>query len=391
MSIRPVSLPSTALRVDWLTDVRDIKKLRDAWLSLSDRVGGRTVYCDYDWIIGWYECYTGTKYTYFGQPLLGAVWDKNRLVAVAPFTTARAAVAKVPVQFVTFAGFNLQAGEFLAEENQPGAIPALLSSLAAGGRWDVLSITALQPDWKLTRSLRESACKLNLRVEMVEDDPYAVVDLAAGYEPYLMARPSRFRTNLKRWGRKLTEAGGWRIDKLDARPSETQMQIFLERMFALANEGWRAQQRGLQEERNHQPLFVSILRDFAPRGMLDFQILQIDGTDAAYCVGLVERERYFHILQGFDDRLRNLSPGAFLLQEVLKDLAQRGIRSVMSHGDYNYKKHWASAFIPQSKLLIFNRSMRAKLSCFAKVHLQKRFVRMQRVLGARTPAPERLV
>jgi hypothetical protein len=124
-------------------------------------------------------------------------------VGVAPFITARATVAKVPVQFVTFAGFNLQAGEFLVEDNQPGVIAGFLSSLTARGQWDVLSITALQSGWQLTNVLLASVKELNLRGEMIEDDPYAVADLSAGYEPYLMPNQAASALTLNAGGESL--------------------------------------------------------------------------------------------------------------------------------------------------------------------------------------------
>lgn len=378
-----------SLRIEWHTDLREIRKLRDPWLALQARVAQRTVYCDHDWIVGWYECYAGTKYTDFGQPLVGAAWENDQLVGVAPLTSARSKFARVPVQSLGFAGFNLQAGEFLAPEDRPDIVAGLLASLTEkGNKWDLFSITGLQPDWPLTKALVEALRFLGLRAEMMEDDPFAIADFSAGYQPYIMARTGHFRQNLKRYGRKLTEAGGWSIEKLGSQPTAEQVKSFLQRLIAIADEGWRARQRGLQEEKNHQPFYVSILESFGPRGLLDVQIMKIGGQDAAYCLGLIERNTFFHVLMGFNDSFRNLSPGAFLLQEVFKDLTQRGIHSVLSHGDYDYKKHWASAFIPQTKLLVFNRSLKARLSYFAKFHLQKKLPWIQKLVSTPAAAPQ---
>lgn len=365
------------MRVEWTTDLAEIRALRQPWLQLQERVQKRTVYCDHDWIVSWYESYCGTKYTGYGQALVGAAWQNGELVGVAPMITVRSRIARIPVREVLFAGFNLQAGELLMLDARPDIASEILRSGVRRGRWDVMTLTALQPEWEEFRLLRATAEELGLCSETTADDPYAAADLSDGYQPYIMKRSGHFRQNLKRYGRKIAAAGGWKLDRMSLTAGPEEVEGYVRRILAVAELGWRARQHGLTEERNHHPFFERVARAFGRRGMLDVTILTVGGKDAAYCVGLLERRRYYHVVMGFVEDLRDLSPSAFMLQEILKRLAEQGLSGVLSHGNYEYKRHWASEWVPQTRLLIFGRGWRSRLSHFAKFSLQPGVARLR--------------
>ena len=69
--------------VDWLTDINDIRAVRDHWFELENRASERTVYCGHDWVMCWYECYLKTKYSFFCKPVIGSVWKGDRLVVIS--------------------------------------------------------------------------------------------------------------------------------------------------------------------------------------------------------------------------------------------------------------------------------------------------------------------
>jgi CelD/BcsL family acetyltransferase involved in cellulose biosynthesis len=372
------------LRIEWTTSLDEVRRLRQPWLELQERVSRRTVYCDHDWIVAWYEVYSGTKYTDGGEALVGAAWDGRDLVGVAPLIRTRSRVARIPVRELLFAGFNLQAGEFIALDDRPEIPSEFLRSLERHGGWDLACFSGLQPEWEDVRRLHESARALRMPCEVTEDGPYATADLRDGYRPYIMKRSGHFRQNLKRYARKIEAAGGWKLDRLDSRADADVIDGYRRRILAIAQDGWRAQQRGLEEELNHFPFYDRVMQAFGSRGMLDVTILKIGAQDAAYCVGLVERHHYYHVLMGFLEALRGLSPGAFMLQEILKGFPEQKIVGMLSHGDYDYKRHWASEFVPQTRLLVFDRGWRGRLGHFAKFQLQPWISRLRQT---RKPPP----
>ncbi|HEX7531399.1 MAG TPA: hypothetical protein VF333_09665, partial [Pyrinomonadaceae bacterium] len=60
------------------------------------------------------------------------------------------------------------------------------------------------------------------------------------------------------------------------------------------------------------------------------------------------------------------SPGSFLMQKTLENLAAAGVHTVVSHGAHEYKKHWATAFVAQKRVFLFAPRMRAAAARFIR-------------------------
>ena len=72
----------------------------------------------------------------------------------------------------------------------------------------------------------------------------------------------------------------------------------------------------------------------------------------------------------YDESFSKLSPGAFLMQSLLEQLAGAGILRVVSHGAHEYKQHWATTFVPQTRAFLFPPGVRALASRFVRFRLQ---------------------
>jgi hypothetical protein len=58
-----------------------------------------------------------------------------------------------------------------------------------------------------------------------------------------------------------------------------------------------------------------------------------------------------------------------LIQEMLRDLAGAGVQTVVSHGAHDYKKHWASEFVPSKRVVLFAPGLRAAATRFIRFSL----------------------
>jgi hypothetical protein len=70
----------------------------------------------------------------------------------------------------------------------------------------------------------------------------------------------------------------------------------------------------------------------------------------AYFFGLVERGCFYDINLAYAESFEKLSPGAHLTQSSLEQLSAAGVHTVISHGAHEYKKHWATRFVPQKRV-----------------------------------------
>ena len=149
------------------------------------------------------------------------------------------------------------------------------------------------------------------------------------------------------------------------------------RLAEIAVKGWRVKVKGEAVERRHHGFYREVVRRFAPRGMIDLSFLTIDGKDVAFTLAILERQIYWQILVAYDEKYEECSPGTFLLQQVFRALPAAGIRRIVSHGGYEYKKRWASEIVPETSVCVFSRSLRASLSHLMRVRLLPLVERMQ--------------
>ena len=360
---------SHLLRIEWVTRLEEVDRLREPWMRLQEEVQQRTVYSTFDYVLSWYHKYGGPASYQYGDPLVGLAWEGDKLVGIAPMADRNATFGKVPVRRIDFAGTNLQAGEFMVLGGRREVAARLIDSLLDRKGWDVLLVFGDATSEQDFEWMKKAAAQRKMNTANFGAQSYAVGDLSEGYEGYWKAQSQNFRRQQKRMARKMKEVKSWRMDRLNCAGGTAAEDEAFARLAEIAVKGWRAKQGGVENERRHHTFYREIVRRFAPRGMIDLSILSIDGRDAAFTLAILERHIYWQILVAYDESLEEFSPGTFLLQNVFRALPGEGIRRVVSHGGYEYKKRWASAIVPETSVCVFSRSLRAALSHLVKVRI----------------------
>lgn len=351
------------LQVRWITDVREMELLDGPWRSLEASASERTVFSSIDYVLPWYRHYTGI----LGEPMLGAVWRGRDLVAVAPLVRWNGTLGRIPVRRLDFTGHHWDAGELLIRDDAAGAVDCLVRALARLRGPDVTCINGLDPKSRLFTEVMRSVEAEGIRA-VVTTYRYASVDLHSGYEAYCSEMSSNFRRNLKRHLERVQSAGPFRIERVLPETDAGSLDRTIDRMFAIANRSWKAAVSGPMAE-HHRRFYRESIQRFHARGIVDLAILVVSGRDAAFLLGLVERGRYYDFTISYDDAFEPLSPGTFIMQQVMATLPDSGVDTVVSHGDHPYKERWATAFPSLTRLFLFAKGPRATLSRWARFSL----------------------
>ncbi|HXH26175.1 MAG TPA: GNAT family N-acetyltransferase, partial [Vicinamibacterales bacterium] len=148
------------------------------------------------------------------------------------------------------------------------------------------------------------------------------------------------------------------------------------RLIAVNEASYKLQGRPLAPQ--HRAFLYDVCRRFAARGMLSLPILTIGGLDAAYMLGIVERGYFYDVTLAYDEAFARLSPGAHLTQRTLERLAGLGVHTMISHGAHEYKQHWATRFVPQTRLYLFAPGLRASATRFLRFRLMPWWQRLDR-------------
>lgn len=355
---------SVVVRVDWLRKVSEIDALAAEWSELEAAVQERTVFSTFDYLITWYRHYAGGD---SGEALVGVARRGTRLVGVAPLVVGRARVGRVPVTRVSFAIHDAHAGEFLLEDGDPEIIADLIRSLVRTVRFDLICLNGFDAASDPFFALERAAARDGLAIERTPQS-HAVVDLRAGYDAYCRAMSANFRRGLRRNAQQIAAAGGAAIGGVFLDDGIDRCEESISRLIAITEVSYKLQ--GQRLAACHRNSLAELVRRFGPRGMLALPVLSVGGRDAAFLMGLVERGCFYDVSLAYAQSFAELSPGAYLMLQALRRLADAGVHTVVSHGAHDYKRRWATSFVTCSQVLLFSPTMRGAAGRFIRFSLE---------------------
>jgi CelD/BcsL family acetyltransferase involved in cellulose biosynthesis len=221
-----------------------------------------------------------------------------------------------------------------------GAIDALWAHLRDRMCWEVLVLRDVVRDGPTSSLLAAAAARDRHPVGRWESlaTPY----LALGGAPRERLLSSKFVANLRRRSRRLEERGAVSYRRVDAGAGSDDVDLFLERFFALEAAGWKGE-RGTAIATD--PRLVAFYRGLAHaaarEGWLALRALELDGRPVAMHFGLLHRGVYSLPKPAYDEALGACSPGQLLLREVLAECEARGVGELDFLGpDMPWKRDW---------------------------------------------------
>jgi CelD/BcsL family acetyltransferase involved in cellulose biosynthesis len=357
-----VTAVEQGLRIEWLSTAAELQSVEMAWRALETAVAHRTHVSTFDFLFTWYKHYAGE---YGGTPLIGLAWHGSDLAAVAPLTVRRGSLGRIPVTRIDFAPNDSIAGEFLVHDDRLDALSALLDSLVRTVRFDVICFNGFEPESPTLHALQTLAQRSRLS-PYLEEHAYAMVDLSQGYDRYSTNLTGNTRRKVNQKTRRI-EAMGAAIDGVLVTSSDD-IEQRIRRMIAINEASYKLQGRPLAN--HHREFLAEVTRRFAARDMLSLPILSIGGRDAACILGVVERGCFYDVTLAYDESFASLGPGVVLMQRTLQTLADAQVHTVISHGAHDYKRHWATAFVPQQRMFLFSPRPLAAAARLVRFHLQ---------------------
>ena len=350
----------TELRIEWLSDIGDVELLEDKWRELENSVNKRTVHSSFDWVFPWYKHLSVKEEKQFGKPLLGAAWKDNKLYGIAPLVIRNTKFAKIPVREINMVGYNCEAGEFLIPDDMPELVGDFIESIIETVNFDIIQLNSFSRNSDQFYALKKVTDEFKLNIEL-EDYFYALVNLESGYESYYKSRSSRYRRNLRNQEKKLSNEGGWKLEKFTESEHEEELHSALSRMVSIYNSSWKAIDGKLLPD-TYQKFYEDISCRFAERGMLDLSLLTVDSKDVAFFLALVDDGVLYDVFISYKNSFKSIRPGEFLMLQLLKNITGHNIHTVVSHGAHEYKRVWASDFVPLTRVYIFSNGLKSNLA-----------------------------
>ena len=264
-------------------------------------------------------------------------YDNRELVGALPLIEGGTFLG-LPVRQLTAAA-NPHSCRFDLLATEPERVGrAFFERLAARHDWDVLRISDV-PDgggaWHLYRAAQEAKFPVGIWESM--RSPY--LPLPKVYSSLEERLQGKFRSNLRRRRRRLSERGEVRVERVTGGPD---LDARLEEGLALERSGWKGQRgTAIAQDRGTHGFYSELARSASYAGRLSMFFLRLDGRAIAFHYGLQKDQRYFLLKPAYAEDLAECSPGQLLMEEVLRDCVARGIEELDFLGpDMPWKRDW---------------------------------------------------
>lgn len=189
-------------------------------------------------------------------------------------------------------------------------------------------------------------------------------DLTIGFDVYLERLSSNTRSAIKRKGKKVAAASGGALDvRRFSTPAELRDFHEVARTLALATYQEKLMGAGLPDT----PDFVQRMYAMAAEGNVRAWLLYVGGEPAAYLYCPVHDGTVIYEFVGHDPRFNDLSVGAALQVEALRDLAADPAcrRFDFTEGDGQHKRQFATGNVECCDLLLLRATAANRLALMA--------------------------
>jgi CelD/BcsL family acetyltransferase involved in cellulose biosynthesis len=257
----------------------------------------------------------------------------------------------VPVRELTSTA-NAHSCRFdLLAADPPAAARAFFERLAADRTWDVLRIRDVPEGgaaWALQAEFERAGFPVGAWPSL--QSPY--VPLPPSWDALAATLDAKFKANVRRRRRKLSERGEVAFERLDGGDG---LQQALEVGFSLEAAGWKGERgTAIAQSPETRGFYGELARWAAREQALALLFLRVGGRPVAFHFGLQTPGRYFLLKPGYDPAFRECSPGQLLMEEAIKDCIGRRVNELDFLGpQMEWKRDWTPKVRPHAWLYVF--------------------------------------
>lgn len=335
---------STVLDIQAISDAGELAALAPQWWELWEHSPTATPFQSPAWLIPWWQAFAP------GRLMTVAVWDNNKLVALAPLYLGTGLLGRrlLPI------GISLSDYLDILVDPSSGEAPGGIGrQLSRWQEWETCELTCLAPG----AAALSLPCPVGCEDTQESSDTCPVLYLSpqdgldAGGHP---AIPARQRRKLRMARNRLSRGPAWSI----AKTAEWTAGQWLDELTRLHTIRWAERgENGVLEDKRVQTFHRGVLPELIDRNIARLYALMIGGEIAGVYYGFSARDRAYAYIGGFDSRFSFCSPGTVLLGHAIENALQEGISEFhFLRGGEAYKYAWG-AVDQHSTRRIFTRSM----------------------------------
>ncbi|MCO6430326.1 MAG: GNAT family N-acetyltransferase [Deltaproteobacteria bacterium] len=286
----------------------------------------------------------------------------TRLIAILPLVESERFLRKIPARVLrSLSGihscrFDLVSGE----ENREVAIERCWQTLKDDGLWEVIEALDVPKGGAFEEMLRSAARDgYPVGIWPTRKSPFLPIPADPG-NPFANC-PAEYegtRSRLKAKRRKLHKQGALTVDII-----ADECQQAVDQFFTLEASGWKGRKgSAIKGNTVLERFYRGVAESAARSGNLRMYRMTLNDEPIAMQFGLLMDDHYYIPKIAYSERHGKFSPGLLLMEDVITDLSQRGIKELDFLGPrMEWKCVWTSHVREHANLYIFRKGLKGRL------------------------------
>ena len=247
---------------------------------------------------------------------------------------------------------NLRGGWVCQPEQRAAVLQAAFAHLASDTDWDVLVLPLVKSEdtSEVLRYAQDAGFRSRI---LLEDALYGFK--VRNWEQYLAEQSIRFRKSFRNAVNRLEACGETRIETLT---DPAQILTALESMSELARLSWK--EHGRSGQATHIPLTEAAARFYrmlaqrvASTGNTQLFSLSVNGEMVGCLLAYSADERLYAMQTFYNPAFTHISPGRFLMRELIQWASSNGIRWVDINGNSALATAYSEHMQKYQRLMLF--------------------------------------
>ncbi|HLK08967.1 MAG TPA: GNAT family N-acetyltransferase [Candidatus Angelobacter sp.] len=344
-----------------------VEQIAGEWRCLCDESGDEEIFYRPEWAQAYLQAFEPKA-----DVILISAWSRNELRGILPLVRRRIFAGGLPIVKLTLPAnvHSLRASLTVCPGEEGAAVLQTLWRAAKSlPQWDTLDVANVVEGSGLDRLVALAQAD-GYRTARKRTSQTLYLSIAAStadkpaQPPWLAGTRPKFRSHLRRAKRQLEDQGTLELKHYSAADPAA-----LEKFYALEASGWKgAEGTAIKCDPHTRQFYDAVAQTAARDGYLSLDFLELNGKPIAGHFGFNLRGRYFLAKAGYDETFRRHGPGQLLVNEILSQTRERGLREFDFVGPATWdESRWASARRTNYRVFIFRKSLYGALLYAARI------------------------
>lgn len=338
----------------WIGDISEFRNISAEWDKLLASSESRNPFLLSDFILTWWEHFKETS-----KLKILAIFDEGKLIGGIPLHLKNGSgiygFARI-LSYVGGAAANYT--EPLVGSTRAGILAMIEKALSDRRDWDLLYLSDVRGESPLVGEVKALTGKNPYRMRLIQDHMNLAVNLSCGQQSFFETVSWKLKKDLRAKRKHVLKEFG-AISLREISGEEEVMKYFdTYTQFALQAFNKRSRKSSL-EDRRYTFFLKDLMVVMDKSRKLSAYALLAGGRIMAISFGYKSDDGFDWVLTGFDYELKYYRPGYIMMEELIKNICDRGGTYCNLYGhDRFYKNQWANEETPLYKLFIIKRTVR---------------------------------